>query len=615
MNDTLSNLATIWKTFRTNWGSALATHVMGTLIAYVVLAPLASLLLNTAVSRSGQTALSDQEILLFALTPFGLASLVVLGAIGITVVAFKHAALMAILEAGHRQQRISYIDALLFISRRSLQILRLGMMIVARVLLYLLPLLALSWLAFKLLLGANDINYYLAAKPLEYWFTAVLVGTMSLVTAVLLLRRVSGWVYSLPLILFNRYGPKQALELSQQTAVGYKRPIIGWMLVWILLDTLLLAAAMAIMVWLGRQTLPVLVESMQWMALGLGAVLLAGAALALMATFVSAVLFSAIVLLLYREAGLHSDPGGRVNAIDHSDKAPPPRRWIAFAAVTAVLVAIVSSNVLLKRLAVDDTSEVIAHRGASRFAPENTMAAIEEALAQGSDWVEIDVQESADGTVVVIHDRDLKKVAGVDLAVHSSTLEQLQSVDIGSWFSPDFSDQRIPTLEQALLACKGKARVIIELKYYGHQQQLEQRVAAVVEAAGMSQHIVAMSLSYEGIGRMRELRPDWKVGLLTSVSAGNLGGLDLDFYAINASFADRRLIQSAHSANREVLVWTINDAIGISKMISRGVDGIITDDPALARSVLRQRASLGGGERMLLELATLFGQQTRYLQQ
>jgi glycerophosphoryl diester phosphodiesterase len=615
MSIIINSLQTIWHTVRANWGNALATHVLGTLIAYVVLAPLASLLLNIAVSLSGNTALSDQEILFFVLTPFGLASLVVLGAIAITVIAFKHAALMTIIEASYRGQHISYVDALLFISRRSLQILLLGMMMVAKVLLYVLPLLGISWLAFGVFMAEHDINYYLTDKPPEYWYTVVIVGGMALGTAVLLLKMLAGWVYSLPLILFNGRGAKSALELSQQTAVGYKRPIVGWMLAWILLDTLLFAAAVAMMVWLGTQLLPALVESMQLMALGLGTVLLTGAALALLATFASAVLFSAIVLLLYRDAGLQGGRAERATAIDHSDKPPLARRWLVLGAAAALLVAIVSSSLLLDRLVRDDQSEVIAHRGASSAAPENTMAAIEEALAQGTDWVEIDVQESADGVIVVIHDRDLKKVGGVDMNVHNSTLEQLQSVDIGSWFAAEFSDQRIPTLEQILLACKGKAKVVIELKYYGHEQQLEQRVAEVVEATGMSQDVVAMSLSYEGISRMRALRPDWRVGLLTSVSAGNLDGLDLDFYAINAGFANGRFVRSAHRAKRKVMVWTINDVVGTSKMMSRRVDGIITDNPGLVRSVLEQRASLSGGERLLLELATLFGYQTRYLQQ
>lgn len=615
MNIIVNSLRTIWHSVRANWGNTLATHILGTLIVYVVLTPLASLLLNIAVSRSGNTALSDQEILFFALTPFGLVSLVVLGAIAITVIAFKHAAMMTIIEASYRGQRISYIDALLFIFRHSLQILVLGMMMVAKVLLYVLPLLGISWLIFRFFMGEHDINYYLTDKPPEYWYTAAMIGGLALATAVLLIKTLAGWVYSLPLILFNGRSAKSALELSQQTAVGYQRPIIGWMIIWIGIDAVLFVAAMAIMAWLGTQLLPHLVDSMQWMALGLGAVLLTGAALALLATFASAVLFSAIVLLLYRDAGLQGERAERAVVIDHSEKPLPTRRWVVLGAVAALLVAIVSSSLLLDHLVAEDHSEVIAHRGASQFAPENTMAAIQEALAQGTDWVEIDVQESADGAVVVIHDRDLKKIGGVDLNVYSSTLEQLQSVDIGSWFSAEFSDQRIPTLEQVLLACKGRAKVVIELKYYGHEQQLEQRVAEVVEATGMSQDVVAMSLSYEGISRMRALRPDWRVGLLTSVSAGNLDGLELDFYAMNAGFANRRTVRSAHRANRKVMVWTINDAIGMSQMMSRRVDGIITDNPGLVRSVLEQRASLNGGERLLLELATLFGYQTRHLQQ
>jgi glycerophosphoryl diester phosphodiesterase len=280
-----------------------------------------------------------------------------------------------------------------------------------------------------------------------------------------------------------------------------------------------------------------------------------------------------------------------------------------------MVVAILSGNLLIEGLTVDDRTQIIAHRGASAAAPENTLAAIEQALNQGTDWVEIDVQESADGEIVVIHDRDLKKIGGVDLEVYSTNLQRLQAVDIGSWFAPQYGDQRIPTLTQVLLACRGRAKVLVELKYYGHEQQLERRVVEVIENTGMAQDIVVMSLHYAGIQRMRALRPSWQLGLLSSVSAGDLGGLDLDFYAINAGFVDRHLVRKAHSKGRKVLVWTVNDAIAMSLMMSRGVDGIITDEPGLARSVKAQRAELGSGERLLLELATWFGYKTPLAQQ
>jgi glycerophosphoryl diester phosphodiesterase len=92
-----------------------------------------------------------------------------------------------------------------------------------------------------------------------------------------------------------------------------------------------------------------------------------------------------------------------------------------------------------------------------------------------------------------------------------------------------------------------------------------------------------------------------------SVSAGDLKQIEADFLAVNAGFANRKLIRNAHDNGKEVYVWTVNDAPTMSAMISRGVDGLLTDKPALARSVLEQRAQMSAPERLLLELAAVLG--------
>ena len=624
MNTKKNTIDAMWGDIRANWRNALACHILATIIAYILLTPLASLLLNIAVSRSGDAALSDQEILFFFLKPFGLGCLVVLGAIALTIIAFKHASLMTILQTAHRGQNVTYTQAIVFISRRSPQILRLGMYMVARLLLYILPLLAASWLVFQYFLSEHDINYYLAQKPAEFWLAAVMIGILATITAVLVIRLVIPWVYSLPLVLFDNNTTKEALATSRTTAAGNRSTILFWILLWLVLDALVISIAVGTTSAVGSLLVPHAVNSIKLLVLTLGLVLLLGGLLTLAATFLSAAGLSAIILSLYRSAGLdhnanqakqHALAAALDEAALRAEKPWLSRRWIIMASLCALVIAALSSKQMLDRLTVEDQVQVIAHRGASAVAPENTIASISRALDRGSDWVEIDVQESADGKVVVIHDRDLKKVGDVDLNVFDSSLSQLQAVDIGSWFSSEFSDQRIATLEQVLLLCKGRAGVIIELKYYGHEQQLEQRVADIVEATGMEQNIVLMSLSYEGISRMRALRPEWTMGLLSSVTAGNLSGLQLDFYAINAGFANRSFVREAHAHGRQVFVWTVNDAVGMSTMMSRGVDGIITDQPALARSVLEQRASLSSGERMLIELASLFGHQAKYLNQ
>ena len=138
--------------------------------------------------------------------------------------------------------------------------------------------------------------------------------------------------------------------------------------------------------------------------------------------------------------------------------------------------------------------QITAHRGGAGVAPENTLAAIRQAIAAGADWIEIDVQESQDGVVVVVHDSDLARVGNNPVKIWAATADELRSVYIGSHFDPAFSDERVPTLEEVLQTCKGKAGVNIELKYYGHDQDLENRVIELVERFQMETEIVVMSL-------------------------------------------------------------------------------------------------------------------------
>ena len=283
--------------------------------------------------------------------------------------------------------------------------------------------------------------------------------------------------------------------------------------------------------------------------------------------------------------------------------------------MAGVLLAALFINSLLDRVQLEDRTEVMAHRGASGMAPENTMAAIQGAIDAGADWVEIDVQETADGAIVVIHDSDLKKIAGKAMKVADSTLAAMQRVDIGSWFGPEFSDQRIPTLKQVLERCKERIGVNIELKYYGKERRLEESVARIVEAAGMQDQVLVMSLSYNGVRKMRELRPDWKVGLLSTVALGDVIGLDIDFLALNAKSASRAKVRNIQDRDKQIMVWTVNDAVGMSVMFSRGVDAIITDEPALAVSVLEQHMELNPAERLLMHLADVFDRPSMYIEQ
>ena len=193
------------------------------------------------------------------------------------------------------------------------------------------------------------------------------------------------------------------------------------------------------------------------------------------------------------------------------------------------------------------------------------------------------------------------------LQIWSSTEKQLRQVDIGSFFSDAFKDERVPTLAEALAVCKGVSRMNIELKDYGKSQRLEERVVELVEAAGMQNDIVTMSLNRHMVENMKHLQPGWMAGLLVAKAIGDPSRLPFDFLAVESRMATRSFIRAAHAAHKPVYVWTLNDPQRMIRMIGLGVDGLITDRPALAREVLARYADMTQAERLLLFAMTRLG--------
>ncbi len=427
----------------------------------------------------------------------------------------------------------------------------------------------------------------------------------------LLLRLFTGWLFALPLVLFEQIHPAKAVKISRARADGHRPILLFWVTAWLLTTTLMSALATATVIGLGHLLVPQATGSLGLLSLTIGMILILWAGTGLVVNLLSTTTFASLLMNLYQRLGRPRELGPikpfHRNTRTNICRFQMTRKRLWIAGSVGFILALAATALVFEGVQQEDHTEITAHRGASSVAPENTLAAIRQAIEEGTDWVEIDVQETADGEVVVFHDSDFMKLAGVDLKIWDATLADLKKIDIGSWFDAKFSDQRVPTLAEVLDTCRGKVRVNIELKYYGHDQQLEQRVVDLVEAHGMASDIVLMSLKIDAVKKMKRLRPDWKTGLLLSVSAGALKNLEADFLAINARFANRSFIRSAHDSGKKVYVWTVNDAPTMSSMIGRGIDSLITYRPALARSVLGQRAQMSLPQRLLLELAGILG--------
>jgi len=576
------------------------------------------LMLRLAIALSGDAALSDEDILFFVLSPLGLLSFIVLVSVFSIIVFLEYAALMTAAGCPAQGQTGSVRSILKLLAQRAPQLFQLAALILLRVVLNSIPFLLMLALVYYFLLSDHDINYYLAVKPPE-WRQAILAALLiALVWGLLMLRLFVSWIFCLPVLLLRGMTPVKALDESRNAVQGHWLETGAWLSGWLICSALVATAASALVAGTGILLIHFTVElaSMKALLLVLSLVSLFGFILSFAVTFVGTSMLSLLVMKLFSDR----EPGAGQQEFSGAQGDPRfpfilNRRVVAWGLLAGFLVSVLVVNSLLKRIEFEDRTVIMAHRGASFVAPENTMAAIRAAIDSGAQWVEIDVQETADGQVVVIHDSDLKKIGRAPVSVAAATLEELRQIDIGSWFSAEFSEERIPTLEQVLKLCKDRIGVNIELKYYGVQQQLEQRVADIVDANGMADQVIVMSLSLAGIRKMRLLRPDWTLGLLSSVSVGDLTALEVDFLALNARFASRHLIRRMHEQGKDVMVWTVNDPVGMSSMASRGVDVIITDKPALGVSLMDQRKQLEPTERLLMQLADIFQKPSLYREQ
>lgn len=593
------------------WKRLLATDLIYKLLAFVLVTPLLGVALRLFLSTSGSTVVADQEILYFLLSPIGIVALVLLGGVILATVALEQACLLAIGFGEIRGPRVATTDALWYGMRHAGAVIVLAVRVFLRVLLVALPFLIAGGLVYLLLLREHDINYYLAERPPEFLFAAGVLAGLVAVMAALVILRLLAWSFSLPLILFEGMSSSDAMAASAERVRGHRGTVALVLVAWGLAAAVLSALSFAMVRGLGGWLAPRFAGSIPALVLAMGVILLLWLLVNVITSLINAAMLALLTLRLYHRVGAAPEAqlsGVKIAAgLEVAESRRKPIRVALAVLAVAALVAGVLGGLFLSRVRMNDDAVVIAHRGAAGRAPENTLASVAAALEDGADIVEIDVQETADGEVIVVHDADLMRVGGHPTRIWDGTFEEFRAVDVGAWYGAEFTGQRVPTLAEVLEQCRGKAKVDIELKDYGRGQRLEERVGEIVDRAEMADQVIAMSLSPKMARTMKALRPGWPVGLLTAKAVGDLTAVNADFLAVHTGIATPRFIRRAHAAGKRVYVWTVNDRLNMSRMLARGVDGIITDHPARAREVLAVRAGMSSAERLLVSAAFLIG--------
>lgn len=235
------------------------------------------------------------------------------------------------------------------------------------------------------------------------------------------------------------------------------------------------------------------------------------------------------------------------------------------------------------------TPIIFAHRGASAYAPENTLAAFELAARQGARAIEFDVKLTSDRKVIIIHDQTLDRTTNGTGLVVKKPLAALRELDAGSWKSAEFRGEKIPLLDEVLEAVGNKLLLNIELTNYTTPfDGLLTEVAALVKKHAMQDRIIFSSFLFTNLIRARRLLPTVPCGQLIETGRSgwwqrtSAGLMKLEAEHPNTADVTPDQVQKIHARGRRVHVWTVNDPADMRRLYACAVDGIFTDDPPLA---------------------------------
>ena len=230
--------------------------------------------------------------------------------------------------------------------------------------------------------------------------------------------------------------------------------------------------------------------------------------------------------------------------------------------------------------------EIAAHRGLSDEYPENTMAAFQGAIDCNADWIELDVRLTSDGVPVVIHDKTLKRTGGLSKRICDMTWEEISQVDVGSWYSSAYAEERIPRLEQVIeLAQRNATRLIIELKPYGTETNFAEIVTDVIHQYNFTGQCIVSSDHAQILRDIKDCDENIQTMSICTLALGDFSNSEVDAFCVESSFVTSQMVSQIHRAGKLIMVWTPDNQQLISRFIHMGVDCIVTDKVTLAKTL------------------------------
>ncbi|NDL71746.1 glycerophosphodiester phosphodiesterase family protein [Vreelandella alkaliphila] len=610
------------RTLRDHLRPLVAYHLLFTLLASALLVPMIAWVSRTLLAQLNRTVVTNDALIALLFSPLGLGVMLVSLGFTFLLIYWQQAGMLLVAVRPKDNHYQLAFEALWLSTLRLPALAGLVVLQVGSHLLLLAPfMMGLSWL-YDVWLSGLDPYYLQRVRPTALWYFIACALPLVLLWISLAAWLYLRWLLALPLVALDNCSPYQALKHSVRLTKGWHRSIGV-----AVLALLLVIISLPIMAtWLFDSIVPPLL----WWLPEHNAVLIP-AMLAYLTGYVLVTLtitFLGIATNALLSACLYLQLAHReTRPLPRSNDAHPGRLAWAIE-LSVLLLAGLQAWWILNSFEIRENVKVIAHRGSSMVAPENTLAATKQAIRDGADAVELDVRLSADGHVMLYHDRSLARLTGDRREFGDLTREELSEFDVGSWFGDAFQNERIAGLDDALKTVRGRASLMIDMKPLpGEEQTLANAVLTVLAAetdsryrcwatqsnplranahCGFPNTLLEMrvaTMSPSIVTHLKQQAPELRVTLLAQlILPGTLDRRQFDALGLRHNRINRQEITLAALYGYEIHAWTVNDRARMSTLIDLGVDAIITDYPDRLRELIEDRRTLSDGGLMLVKL-------------
>ena len=563
--------------------------------SFLIFAPLFLNLFNIIMKITGYEYLTLENILSFISNPIVMIMVILLILFMLVYTFFDLSTIIIILDASYQEKKIELKEAISISFRKSWEVFRSKNIVLAFMLLFLIPFLNIGVVS-GFISSINIPEFIMDYINNNILFMIIFWGCFGLLM-VLLLR----WLYAIfYYVLENcdfKEARKRSIKLSENSRIKdlIKLVVTQGIVYALYLVFVLMGVALIYLIYklLSRV---MIIGSVFITIIGI----FLAVSLIIFASLSMPLSYAVMSIMYYRHKEKNKEKIKHINFNKKRRVVISTKRWQHFK-VALGIIAIITGSVFTYGIATNKynfnieyikNTEITAHRGDSINYPENTMGAFISALDKSADWIELDVQLTSDKRVVVSHDANLKRVAGVDKNIYDLTSDQLQEINLNN-IDDSNKEVKVPLLSDVFIwGLVNNIKFNVEIKPYYEDRLLVENTIKLVKKYHLEDRVVLTSSKYNVLEEIKEIDNKIATGYIMSFAYGDILKLDkADNFSIEASSINKELVKNLHNSGKEVYAWTVNSKDSINKMLDLNVDNIITDDVDLARKLLFESKS------------------------